>query len=410
MMLEHYIDLSWYKKLYGKSFRNKADAIKYYLNEGEPNGEQPNPIFDPIYYRNSISLGSELSALRHYLHTGVKEGLRPCKYFDAEWYRWQNPDVNEFNCSVLHYLNVGGIEYRDPCPEVDMTGLSSSQRWLGDGCVLTYMLSAGLINIGDTSSVINSEAELVNRQRSFLLKFSPDLLKSSAAPVNGRNLLFVQCAQNSEFWNWFNKSKPRNWDLFLNCYAGNFLETSVAEYVCIQPGTKFTGMFNSWLSYKSIFDRYDYVFYIDDDLRFNFEDISSFFNLMKHYDLDLAQPSLSHDSQCVWQVFFNAQPSGFRKTNGVEIMMPALSGRARKILLPYFFYSVSGFGLDLLMAKLSNHYSLNVGVLDDIVVQHGKKIDQREGSYYKFLRSYGINSKYELQRLIKAFDLERCFY
>lgn len=409
-MIERYIDLLWYEKVYGKRFRNKSEAAKYYLEIGEINGDLPNPIFDPIYYRNSVALDPDRSSLLHYLSEGRGGRGRPSRYFDAEWYGWQNADVAELGCSVLHYLNVGGKEYRDPSPEVDMVGLSRTHSELGDGCVLTYMLASGYINSEGNPSVTISDMDLVNRQRSFLREINPRLLKKQDAPVNGRNLLFVQCAENSEFWSWFDQETYRDWDLFLNCYAGDFPQTQVAEYVCQQPGTKFTGMLKCWLNFRTIFERYDYVFFIDDDLEFRFADISLFFKLMESYALDLAQPSLTPGSQCVWQDFFNTQWGGIRRTNGVEIMMPALSLRARKLFLPYFLYSVSGFGLDLLMAKLAERYGFSSGVVDDIVVRHEKKIDQAGGAYYEFLRSKGINSKYELWRMIKMFGLERCLY
>lgn len=409
-MIERYIDIEWYRAVYGIAFRTASEAAAYYLAEGERKGHFPNPIFDPIYYRMVASLSAEQSSLEHYVALGIGAMCRTSRYFDAEWYRWQNPDVAEFGCSVLHYLAIGGREYRDPCPEVDMVALSRDHGQLGDGCILTYMLSTGHIDTVGNFAVTNEDVELVSRQRKFLRAIEPQLVRSCETPVKGRNLLVVQCAKGSEFWGWFDPDGDRDWDLFLNCYAGNFEEAAVAEYVCLQPGTKFTGMLKCWLQFGSILSRYDYIFLVDDDLVFRFDDVSRFFGLMKSYDLDLAQPSLTSNSQCAWRVFYNAQQRGVRKTNGVEIMMPALSRRAVELLLPYFSYSVSGFGLDLLMAKLAARSELSVGVIDDVVVRHEKKIDQSGGAYYEFLRSKGINSKYELWRMIKVFHLERVLH
>lgn len=408
-MVEPYLDIDWYKKIYGKQFRNSAEAAEYYLAEGERQGEWPNAIFDPLFYGNCASLAPGQSSLEHFIKNGAINGCRPSRYFDAEWYRWQNPDVNEVGCSVLHYLRTGGREHRDPSPEVDMVALGRAHGELGDGCILTHMISAGRIAVPNPA-ITTSDKDLVARQRSFLSEIKPELDKTQDSTIRGKNLLFVQCASGSEFWSWFKPRQERDWDLFLNCYAGDFPQTNAAEYVCRQPGTKFTGMLNSWLEFWPIFERYNYVFFIDDDLVFRFEDISLFFKLMESYKLDLAQPSLSRGSQCVWEVFFNARRRGFRQTNGVEIMMPALSRRARSLMIPYFLYSVSGFGLDLLMAKLAESHGLASGVIDDIVARHEKKIDQTSGSYYEYLRSKGINSKYELWRLITMFGLDRSLH
>ena len=405
-MIEPYMDLLWFKNIYGRSFRNKANAAAYYLKEGEQRGEWPNPVFDPNHYRTCAKLNISQSAIMHYLVHKGSGGCRPSKYFDAEWYQWQNSDVEDFGCSIIHYLRRGGGRFLDPSPEVDMVGLSRTHGHFGDGCVLTYMLSNGYFDIDSNLAITPSEAVLVGRQRLFLKDTRPVLLKSINEDTHRSNLLFVQCAKGSEFWSWFDVTAHRDWDLFLNCYAGDFEDTKSADYVCVQKGTKFTGILNCWLGFSEIFERYESVLFIDDDLIFEFADISRFFSLMRYYKLDLAQPSLSPNSQCVWPDFFNAQRTGVRKSNAVEIMMPAMSRRARKHILPYFVYSVSGFGLDCLMARLATLTHLSCGIVDDIVVRHEKKIDQSSGAYYEFLRSRGINSKYELWRLITKFGLE----
>lgn len=409
-MIGKYIDLDWYNEVYGKKFINHSEATKYYLTIGERKGDFPNPLFDPTYYRQYTYLDVNQSCLMHYLSEGKKNNLRPSRYFDAHWYRWQNPDMEEYGCSILHYLLLGAKEYRDPCPEVDMVALSRRHSQFGDGAVLTYLLSVGYLNPGDKISLTKDDSELVARQRIFLKAIKPQLNKSIDSRAKGNNLLFVQCAKDSEFWKWFKPDLHRDWDLFINCYTEDFPLAHVAEYVCKQHGTKFTGILKCWLYFPEIFDRYDNIFFIDDDLIFRFEDISIFFKHMERNLLDIAQPSLTSTSQCAWQVFYNVLPNGVRRTNGVEIMMPALSKRARNVLLPYFVYSVSGFGLDLLFAKLASRYELPCGIIDSVVVSHEKKIDQVDGSYYEFLRSKGINSKYELYRLVRLFGLGRSLH
>lgn len=408
-MAASYIDLPWYRQLTGQRFSTSLDAAAYYLRKGESVGNWPNPLFDPIFYRQQFRLENE-SSLLHFLTHPAGRKCRPSRFFDLEWYEWQNPDFIEMGCGLLHYLKIGGKQYRDPCPEVDMTALARTHNPLGEGSTLAHLLSTGHINPGSIDAITEDDLILVRNQRELYKKIQFLLRKRSPEPVHGKNLLFVQCSKNTSFWSWFDKGRKRNWDLFLNCYGGHFADANNAEYVCEQIGTKFTGILNCWLQCPSLFDFYENIFFIDDDLVFNFDDISLFFHKMEDAMLDLAQPSLSANSQCVWPVFFNAQRSGTRKTNGVEIMMPALSRRSRNILLPYFIYSISGFGLDLLMAKLASAHNLNVGVIDDVIVHHEKIIDQSNGAYYEFLRRNHINSRYELCRVIKLFQTDRAFY
>lgn len=408
--LSRYVDLPWYRKVAGYNFSSVADATEHYRYKGEALGNWPNPLFDPIFYRQQLGLVSEKSSLLHFLTDSSSSTGRPSLFFDREWYEWQNPDFAETGCGLLHYLEIGGKQYRDPCPEVDMTSLSRTHGNLGDGSLLTHLLTTGQLPANAVKAVTKDNKDLVRRQREFLRKIRFNLVKNRTSALHGKNLLFVQCANNSNFWTWFDERRKRDWDLFLNCYAGDLEKAHVAEYVCKQAGTKFTGILNCWLNCHSFLDLYENIFFIDDDIIFNFEDISFFFRAMASAGLDLAQPSLSPTSHCIWQVFFNKKKTGSRKTNGIEIMMPALSKRARDILLPYFIYSTSGFGLDLLMGKLASIHQLNVGVIDDIVANHGKMIDQSNGAYYEFLRRNNINSRYELWRIIKMFQTDHTFY
>lgn len=399
-----YINLPWYMDKVGKSFSSLHEAAAYYISTGERRGDWPNPIFDPGFYRKQFSISPDQSCLEHFIYLR-KPSARPCQFFDVDWYEQQNPDYEQIGCGILHYLSVGGKQYRNPSPEVDMAALSRDYADIGDGAALVYALSTGRLDCMSLGAVTNNVSQLSQRQREFHKKISTSLIKCIDKPLHGTNLLFVQCAKDTDFWLWFNNNQPRNWDVFLNCYAGDFKETAFADHVCVQNGTKFTGMLNCWLKHKVIFDMYEYVLFIDDDLVFRFDDVSIFFEKMQKGGLDLAQPSLSKSSCCVWPALFNVSKTGIRRTTSVEIMMPALSRRARDVLLPYFMFSVSGFGLDLLIGKIARDKGFDVGVIDDVIVKHEKKIDVTNGTYYTYLRKHFINPQYEMNRIIRMYKI-----
>lgn len=417
MTIEHaaktllsFVETDWYAKKTGLFFPGPLDAVVHYVKEGEAHGFWPNRIFDPSYYRSRNRVDAGCSALEHFVTLGYASRANPNAFFDIAWYEWQNPDFHQLGNGVLHYLSYGGQELRDPAPWVDMVAAHRQIAQPGDsGCDIVHSLSCGDLSLEGIEGVTRDVADLSNRQKRFFAGIEPQLTHAAPGPVNGNNLLFVQCAEGSNFWSWFDAKRPRDWDVALNCYAGTVSKAESVEYVCEQKGTKFTGMYNWWRFFRDIFDRYETVFFVDDDLVFNFDDLSVFFDTVQTYDLDLAQPSLSAGSFCSWDVFFHKGKGAVRPVNGVEIMMPALSKRAREVMLPFFMLSVSGFGLDLLMAQTAQTRNLRAGIVDEVIVDHRRAISQTDGAFYEFLRKHGLNSKFELWRLQTFFELDRAF-
>lgn len=405
-----FIEMDWYAKQTGVLFRAPLDVAMHYVKEGEARGFWPNRIFDPSYYRSRNKVDVRQSALEHFVTYGYASRANPNAFFDITWYEWQNPDFQQLGNGVLHYLSHGGRELRDPAPWVDMIAVHRQIGRPGDnGCDIIWTLSFGGPSVETIEGVTRDVADLSSRQKRFFAEIEPRLTRAAAGPVNGNNLLFVQCAEGSNFWSWFDAKRDRDWDLALNCYAGPVPGVEAAEYACEQKGTKFTGMYNWWRFFRHVFDKYETVFFVDDDLVFNFDDLSVFFDTVRTHGLDLAQPSLSAGSFCSWDVFFHKGRGGVRRVNGVEIMMPALSRRAREAMLPFFMLSVSGFGLDLLMAQTAQTQNLRAGIVDEVIVDHRRAISQTDGAFYEFLRKYGLNSKFELWRLQTFFELDRTF-
>jgi len=405
-LINELFDLDWYRVETGDEFSSKQEALQHYLSIGEKNGFLPNPLFDPNYYYSSYQLDRNESAFCNFCDVGVKENRNPNAYFLSEWYTWQNPESESYEHPVLHYLNVGGREFRDPSPWVDMVLVKRAENNNVSGVSLLNKIIKGQNDSG--VGVCNSQKQLVSMQRNFIDDINFHIFKEKPVNAGRKYLLWVQCKVNAEFFNWY-RSADRNWDLLLNYYDNNQSRPDIGEYIVSQNGTKFTAIFNVW-RYTNIFEGYEYILFIDDDLIFKYKSIDEYFNFINKNSLDLSQPSLTTGSYCVWPVLFNKRSKGYRTTNGVEIMMPAFSRNCLGIMAPYFGLSVSGFGLDLLFAKLAEENKLKVAVVDAIKATHNSVIDQNSGAYYELLRSYGINSKYELWSLIKRFNLDNELY
>ena len=79
-------------------------------------------LFDERWYLSQYPdvQKAGVDPLMHYLQSGAIEGRDPNPYFDSDWYLRNNPDVAAAGINPLrHYLHNGANEQRDPCPAFD---------------------------------------------------------------------------------------------------------------------------------------------------------------------------------------------------------------------------------------------------------------------------------------------------
>ena len=369
-------------------------------------------LIDKDYYARQAGqrFRDRSTALQHYVETGHARNLDPHPSFNTKWYRWQNPSCKEHASPLHHFFALSRLQSLDPSPMIDMVQF---KRRSG----LTDL--SGLLNATTSKEwsgfdgVYHKLADLVWHQRYFREQIEMQVLKPLPKVGSGRRpfLVWLQAGGDSEFLCRFDAHATRNWDLLINWYDPSRVRLDLGDGILAQKGTKFTGVDQAWQSHPEIFTEYEAAFFLDDDIRLNCTQISEMFEQAKNYGLDLFQPSLSPASHCVWPVFYRTEDhKAWRRTNGVEIMMPGMSQRALSAILPLFSYSVSGFGLDLLFARVAAERRFTCGVLNSIEAGHHKPIDQEGGAFYEMLRKHGVNPKTELWYLIGAFDLEWCFY
>ncbi len=366
---------------------------------------------DAAFYRSQTDdPGAAADPRKHYLETGAGIGLDPTPFFATTWYAWQNPDYTGSHSNpYLHYLETGRFEERDPSPMVDM------RRFLD--------VTGGRISPGDSYEAIlgglaspalgvyRDWQDLTMAQARFTAALPLTFHRLGRVRPDRRFLVFLQAGPASLHRNWFDPGASRNWDLLVNYYDASGFEPGLGEHVVFQPGTKFTAMARLVRDVPQIFEKYDAVLFLDDDIEVTMAGVDRFFAIAAEQGLDLAQMALSNDSHCVWPSLFRSNgvaqsPTGWRRLNAVEIMMPMLSRRAIGLSADTFKESVSGFGLDLLWGQRVTEAGGRIGVVDSVTARHAKPIDETGGAYYTYLRSCQINPKAELWRLMQLFGLE----
>jgi hypothetical protein len=96
-----------------------GNPLHHYITVGFAEGRQPNPLFDPRYYRGRTA-PIEGDPLLHYIRSGAAAGLKPHPLFDGAYYWDRNPEIRESGVNPLFHYQVWGChEGRDPSPLFD---------------------------------------------------------------------------------------------------------------------------------------------------------------------------------------------------------------------------------------------------------------------------------------------------
>lgn len=365
------------------------------------------PYVDLAHYDQASSAKhrSPAAAARHYTETGHRDGLDLNPFFVGDWYAWQHPRAADAATPMHHFIERGCERGYDPSPDVDFPKYC---RYV-DMAKKRTQAYRRLVQEGApvVAGVYTDPDDLAAVQRSFLAATAGAEVQRYDPGPSGprRNLVFLQNRRSPRTAGWL-REPNRSYDLWVNYYDPRAVTPRAGDLVSNQVGTKFTAIAHLYESHRELFDGYDYVWLLDDDIELTGRQIEAAFHHARVAGADLAQPSLTHDSYCVWSALHHRPGSRWRQVSTVEIMMPIYSRAMVAELFPHFRRSVSGFGLDLLAGKICAERGGTAVVIDEVVARHGQKIDQAGGAYYKFLRANDINAKAELWHLVQEFDLD----
>ena len=105
---------AWYRAYYS-DMRSHGDPMMHFVIHGESEGRQPNPYFDPAWYRSKWMNGSQSSPIFHYLDNGRYAGLDTSPFFSPERYfelsrQWIKPSDD----ALAHFLRNGASWIGEP--------------------------------------------------------------------------------------------------------------------------------------------------------------------------------------------------------------------------------------------------------------------------------------------------------
>ena len=188
----------------------------------------------------------------------------------------------------------------------------------------------------------------------------------------GKNLIISAVGDNSLHEKWMGSS---NVDLFLIYYGDNKKNTkrykSQAKYfIQIKTTSKYEFLKDIIAnSFKEI-QGYDYIWIPDDDLDIGPLAIDKMFEIMKKYDLWIAQPSLVNYINV--PITQNVRGSEMRFTNFVEVMAPAFKREIMLYLFPTFGMTEFMWGVEHIWNGLLGAPLNKIAIIDCIVMNHTK--------------------------------------
>ena len=219
-----------------------------------------------------------------------------------------------------------------------------------------------------------------------------------------RNLVIVRAGNNSLHPEWLKGDQPRNWDIVVNYFGDDPDKYRESDVVRIDSkGPKWPALGELIQSNPAFVSDYDYIWLPDDDLLATKADINRFFDLVRSYKLEAAQPSLTWDSYYSHISTLRNNMTRIRFTNYVEVMAPCLSSEMLRKSSPHFSSNLSGWGLDYFWSSLADDPLNHIAIIDEVTVRHTRPVG---GPNYKLLRATGVSPWDELRAFCRAHGLD----
>jgi hypothetical protein len=239
----------------------------------------------------------------------------------------------------------------------------------------------------------------------------PDCRNIIIAPYgNSANVL-------SEYWLKYNDEKE--FDVCLLFYHQEILDPEKykdVEFFFHLKGFKYRMAHDVLMNlHPEWMEKYDYFYFIDDDVQIDTRDINRMFALSKANDTWISQASLTQDSYCSWPILKTKDTCYLRYLGQIEVMAPLFNKYALKICLEggTFITNNSSWGIDCAWTHLLGYSQTRLIVFDCVQMKHihpvgkgelYKKINDPYNDWMDVVKKYGTKfiNYVEYGRLLKV--------
>ena len=198
--------------------------------------------------------------------------------------------------------------------------------------------------------------------------------------MSKKYLLFSSVGNNSHAYkDWFTLKKNRNYDIKIAYYGKKPEIKKIVNEHCDMLTDSYGSKYQNMVKLFKIFgfEKYDYVWLVDDDLSLLPTEINKMFEIVKNNKLDLAQPSMDPTGQNSHSININKKNKKINKiryTNFVEVGCPVIS---KKVLLETYKKLLQlknvilAFGVDIYWQNyFFNEKKKNFGILLMFIVRN----------------------------------------
>jgi len=188
------------------------------------------------------------------------------------------------------------------------------------------------------------------------------------------NLVIVRTGSTSSHAQWHQK-KTRNFDIINLTYSlKHQYQVHYQDRIAYEEGAK-NGAIFSWLQKNiSVFDDYEFIMLIDDDIDTCHDDLDRLFQYAKLADFEICQPALDQSSFFTLAITKRHPSFLHRWTNSVEIMCPIFKSSVLKKCMPTLEMNKEGGGN---IENLWNHACQRriggIAIIDKISVHHNRE-------------------------------------
>jgi Protein of unknown function (DUF707) len=228
----------------------------------------------------------------------------------------------------------------------------------------------------------------------------------SKSSLSKRDLVFARVGKSSLHRHWAPpKLSNRNWDLQLSTYIDDNAAFTEGDFpLSVDRGTKWDSVVRFFRNSPELLDRYEYVFFPDDDLVFETSDVARIFELCRVYDLYIAQPALDASSHFSHPILLKCPAFQLRYINFIEPMAPCIKASYLRDLLPYIAKHFTGWGIDHIWALLMADPPFRAAVLDEVRVVHTRPFET--GALYASFREMKTDPRTELKEIMELHGSE----